>query len=69
MFFSTYADYLKSQKLKKATHAFCKTSPYLKQEFSAYKQGLQTHSFYPELEEIICEYVKISRKGELLKLL
>ncbi|XP_075155554.1 multi sex combs [Haematobia irritans] len=55
-------DYLKSQNLKRAHHIFCKTSPYLKQEFSAYKHGLQTHSFYPELEEIICEYVKITRK-------
>ncbi|XP_061390122.1 serine-rich adhesin for platelets [Musca vetustissima] len=58
-------DYLKSQNLKRATHTFCKTSPYLKQEFSAFKHGLQTHSFFPELEEIICEYVKISRKVDL----
>ena len=63
-FFYSYTDYLKSQKLKKATHTFCKTSPYLKQEFAAYKHGLQTHSFFPELQEIICEYVKISRKGK-----
>uniref|UniRef100_A0A1I8PCD0 Uncharacterized protein n=1 Tax=Stomoxys calcitrans TaxID=35570 RepID=A0A1I8PCD0_STOCA len=63
-------DYLKSQNLKRAIHAFCKTSPYLKQEFSAFKHGLQTHSFFPELEEIICEYVKILRKvdQELAKL-
>lgn len=62
----SYTDYLKSQKLKKATHTFCKTSPYLKQEFAAYKHGLQTHSFFPELQEIICEYVKISRKGKII---
>ncbi|XP_054727934.1 serine-rich adhesin for platelets [Anastrepha obliqua] len=53
--------YLKRQNLERTSRLFCKTSPHLKQEFSAYKKGFIPHSFCPDLEDIICEYVNISR--------
>uniref|UniRef100_A0A240SWD7 LisH domain-containing protein n=1 Tax=Glossina brevipalpis TaxID=37001 RepID=A0A240SWD7_9MUSC len=59
-------DYLKTEELEKAQHIFCKTSPFLEQEYAAFKKCLQTHSFFPKLEEIICEYVNISIKVEQL---
>ncbi|KAI9589361.1 serine-rich adhesin for platelets [Glossina fuscipes] len=59
-------DYLKTEELEKASHVFCKTSPFLEQEYTAFKKCLLTHSFFPKLEEIICEYVNISIKVEQL---
>uniref|UniRef100_A0A1A9UEK7 Uncharacterized protein n=1 Tax=Glossina austeni TaxID=7395 RepID=A0A1A9UEK7_GLOAU len=50
----------------RSTHVFSKTSPFLQQEYTAFKKCLLTHSFFPKLEEIICEYVNISIKVEQL---
>ncbi|XP_004520102.1 uncharacterized protein LOC101456679 isoform X1 [Ceratitis capitata] len=52
--------YLKRQNLERTSRLFCKTSPHLKQYFTAYRKGLTPHSFCPDLEEIICEYVNIT---------
>ncbi|XP_017055494.1 titin isoform X2 [Drosophila ficusphila] len=53
--------YLVNQNLEKAAHTLCRTSPHLRHEFLALKQGLQTHNFLNGgLEDIICEHVKIT---------
>ncbi|XP_017480717.1 PREDICTED: LOW QUALITY PROTEIN: uncharacterized protein LOC108369995, partial [Rhagoletis zephyria] len=52
--------YLKRQNLERTSRLFCKTSPHLKQEFSAYRKGYTPHTFGPDLEDIICEYVNIT---------
>ncbi|XP_018803522.1 PREDICTED: titin isoform X1 [Bactrocera latifrons] len=51
--------YLKRQKLESTSRLFCKTSPHLKHEFRVYRSGFTPHSFCPDLEDIICEYVNI----------
>ncbi|XP_050328104.1 serine-rich adhesin for platelets isoform X3 [Bactrocera neohumeralis] len=51
--------YLKRQKLESTSRLFCKTSPHLKHEFTVYRSGFTPHSFCPDLEDIICEYVNI----------
>lgn len=56
--------YLKRQNLERTSRLFCKTSPHLKQYFTAYRKGLTPHSFCPDLEEIICEYVNITETGK-----
>ncbi|XP_067639277.1 serine-rich adhesin for platelets [Eurosta solidaginis] len=56
--------YLKRQNLDRTSRSFCKTSPHLKQELTAYQKGFTPHSFCPDLEDIICEYVNITRTVE-----
>ncbi|XP_049310503.1 microtubule-associated protein futsch isoform X1 [Bactrocera dorsalis] len=51
--------YLKRQKLESTSRLFCKTSPHLKHELTVYRSGFTPHSFCPDLEDIICEYVNI----------
>lgn len=63
-----FVGYLVNQNLKRAAHTLCRTSPHLRHEFLALKQGLQTHNFlHGGLEEIICEHVKITSLGKLAR--
>lgn len=56
--------YLKRQKLEGTSRLFCKTSPHLKHELTVYRSGFTPHSFCPDLEDIICEYVNIKHIGK-----
>lgn len=57
-----------NQNLTRAANTLCRTSPHLRHEFLALKQGLQTHNFLNGgLEEIICEHVKITGLGKDIK--
>lgn len=56
-----FADYLKEQQLDKAYHEFCKSSPYLCEEYSLLKQGYkpkQIKNF--SLMDLVREYSEAS---------
>ncbi|XP_030377273.1 uncharacterized protein LOC115626149 [Scaptodrosophila lebanonensis] len=53
--------YLEKERLNRAAEIFIETSPYLKDEFNALKQGQKIHNFLEgKLEEIIREHMKIT---------
>ncbi|XP_030246353.1 uncharacterized protein LOC108655353 [Drosophila navojoa] len=53
--------YFVNNNLRRAALTLCRTSPHLRQEFIALRQGLQPHNFLNDgLEDIIREHVKIT---------
>lgn len=64
-----FLEYLRKEKLTDAYREFCRTSPYLRDEYELYKSGINSVSGGTNLTQLIREYCQLQDTSKCSTLL